>query len=82
MDDDKKLEAIRRKTRQRLIFTGITLVLYFSYVFNYTTDNPLLGRLVGDSHISGSLVMFVCLIVSFIGLELLFLAINRHRGED
>ena len=82
MDDDKKLEAIRRKTRQRLLFTGITLALYFSYVLNYTEAGAFMGGMLGDSHVSGSLMMFVFLILSFIGLELLFLALTRNRGEE
>ena len=77
MDKDEKLEIIRRKTRQRLLFALITLTLYFSYVLNYTGSG--LGERLGDSWVTGSLVMFICLILSFIGLELLFLALNREK---
>ena len=78
MDKEQKLELIRRKTRQRLLFTVLTLVLYFSYVFNYTAIGEALGERIGLSQVTGSLVMFVCLILVFIGLEVLFLALNRE----
>jgi predicted branched-subunit amino acid permease len=81
VDKNDKLQIIQRKTRQRLIFAGISLCFYFSYVLNYTSGSSLGDRL-GTSHVTGSLLMFVLLILSFIGLELLFLAINRSdKGE-
>lgn len=82
MNNEKKIEVIRRKTRQRLLFAAITLVLYFSYIFNYTTGGAFLGEMLGDSHVSGSLVMFACLIVCFIGLEILFLVLNPKHEEE
>jgi len=79
VDNKDKIEAIKRKTRQRLGFTVLTLGLYFSYVLNYTSWGAFLGNTLGDSHISGSLVMFAGLILVFICLELVFLQINRDR---
>ena len=34
---DANIEAVHRKTRQRLLFTGIHLVLYFSFTLNWTS---------------------------------------------
>ena len=81
MDNEQKLAHIQRKTRQRLGFTLVTLLLYFSYALNYSTVGAFLGDKIGGTHITGSLVMFACLILTFIGLELLFLGLNRDREE-
>jgi uncharacterized membrane protein (DUF485 family) len=80
--DKNKIEAIRLKTRRRLLFTGITLVLYFSYVvLNYTSLGSFMHKPIGDSLITGSLVLFPSLILIFIVLEVLFLFLNR-RGDS
>ncbi len=83
MSQDRKLHAIARRTRRRLLFSLVTLLLYFSYVLNYTAGADRLGARLGNSYVTGSLLMFVCLILSFIALELLFLALSRRqeRGE-
>lgn len=81
MDREQKIQRIQRKTRQRLLFAGITLVMYFSYVLNYTAAGSFLGEKIGSSQITGSLAMFMGLIVIFICLELIFLALNRHEGK-
>jgi len=72
--------VIRRKTRQRLGFALVVLVLYFAYVLNYLPSGRFLGARLGDSWVTGSLLMFVGLIVVFILLELVFLALNRDDG--
>lgn len=81
MDDNQKLKIVHARTRRRLIFAGITLLLYFSFVLNWTGiaggPGAGLGLRLGDTHITGSLLMFALLIVVFIGMELLFLLINR-----
>ena len=82
MDNNEKLRVIARKTRQRLLFALITLVLYFSYVLNYTGLGEALGARIGGSYLTGSLVMFICLILVFIGFELIFLALNRTGKGD
>ena len=80
--DKNKIEAIRLKTRRRLLFTGITLTLYFSYVvLNYTSLGSFLHQPIGDSMITGSLVLFASLILIFIVLEVLFLFLNS-RGDS
>ncbi len=77
MTEQQRLEAIRRKTRQRLGFALLVLVLYFAYVLNYLPLGGFLGERLGDSRVTGSLLMFAGLIVVFILLELLFLVLNR-----
>ena len=81
MNERRKIEVVKRKTRLRLLFTALTMGLYFSYLFNYTSAGAFLGDRIGDSSISGSLVMYAGLIVVFIVLELFFLQINRSRDE-
>lgn len=82
MDKNQKLQVIARKTRQRLLFTLTLLVAYFSYVLNYAVLNEYLGAFIGESHITGSLLMFICLILFFIGLEVLFLALNARNNRQ
>jgi len=79
MVNKEKLEFIKRKTRQRLVFTAITMVLYFTYVLSYTSAGSFLSDTLGQSHVSGSLALYTGLIVVFILLELLFLFINRDK---
>ena len=81
MNNLQKIQAVKRKTRLRLVFTVLTMGLYFSYIFNYTSAGAFLGDRLGDTSISGSLVMYAGLIVVFIVLELFFLQINRSRDE-
>lgn len=78
MEPSEKLAAIRRKTRQRLLFSLVSMLLYFSFVLNWTGAGDALGAPLGDSAVSGSLLMFASLIVIFIGLEILFLLLNRN----
>lgn len=78
MSDSDKLAAIRAKTRTRLLFALVTLGCYFAFVMNWV-DGPdrALAQTLGESHINGSLLFFVGLIILFILLELLFLFIYR-----
>ena len=57
MNKIQKIEAVKRKTRLRIVFTLLTMGLYFSYVLNYTSGGAFLGDSLGNSSISGSLVM-------------------------
>ncbi|MFO7549898.1 MAG: hypothetical protein R6W80_00720 [Haliea sp.] len=85
MDTAAKLQVIRARTRRRFVFTLITLVLYFSFVLNWTAVGGRLGERLGASHITGSLLMFAALIVFFILLELVFLLLNQatsRSGEE
>ena len=72
--------VIRRKTRQRLGFALVVLVLYFAYVLNYLPLGSFLGKRLGESWVTGSLLMFAGLIVAFLLLELVFLVLNRDKG--
>lgn len=80
MDNDNKLRLIQAKTRRRLLFTLLTLILYFSFVLNWTDTGAALTRRLGDSHITGSLLMFAATIVVLVLLELVFLLINLRIG--
>jgi uncharacterized membrane protein (DUF485 family) len=79
MTTEEKIKAVKRKTRLRLIFTAITMVLYFSYVLSYTTMGSFLSDTLGESHVSGSLALYATLIVVFIIIELLFLYLNADK---
>ena len=81
MDERRALAAIRRRTRRRLGFSLAVLVLYFGYVLNYLPSGAFLGRKIGESQVTGSLLMFAGLIVFFILLELVFLALNRESRD-
>lgn len=80
MNQDNRLGLIRLKTRRRLLFTLITLLLYFSFVSNWTGLGAGLRQRLGDTHITGSLVMFVALIVLLLLLEVVFLWLNLRAG--
>ncbi|MBE9539028.1 MAG: DUF485 domain-containing protein [Proteobacteria bacterium] len=82
MDKKEKLEVIKRKVRQRFLFSAFTIALYFSYVLNYTSAGSFLSKQIGDTHITGSLALYAALIVVFIILELIFLQINRDKKTD
>jgi len=82
MDTREKLAHIKRKIRLRLAFAAFTMMLYFSYALNYTAVGSFLGDPLGESHITGSLAMYVGLIALFIVLELIFLGINRDKKAD
>ncbi|MEM6582718.1 MAG: DUF485 domain-containing protein [Pseudomonadota bacterium] len=73
MENETQRAAIRRKTRMRLSFALVTLLLYFCFVLNYVSIGDFLSQRLGSSWITGSLAMFVLLIVTFIVLEFVFL---------
>jgi hypothetical protein len=64
---DANIEAVHRKTRQRLLFTGIHLVG--------------LGGYLGETRLTGSLMMFVVLVFTFILLETIFLVLSRREAR-
>lgn len=82
MSNEEKLAQVRRKTRQRLGYTMVILVLYFSFALNWVGLDDVLGATVGDTAVTGSLIMFASLIVIFIGLEVLFLYTTRKDDEN
>ncbi len=79
MTTEEKIKAVKRKTRQRLIFTAMTMVLYFSYVLSYTNMGSFLSDTLGESHVSGSLALYAALIVIFIIIEVFFLYLNADK---
>lgn len=83
MNDSDRLRAVRARTRRRMVFSLLVLTLYFSFVLNWTEAGAFLARPLGGTQITGSLVMFVTLILLFIGLELVFLWFyRRERSGD
>jgi len=82
MDKRREIEWVRRKTRRRLLYTGAVLVLYFSFVINWTGLGECLGNGLADSAITGSLLTFALLVIGLIALELLFLAASRERNDQ
>jgi len=78
---DRKLEFVQRKTRRRLVFTAVHLVLYFSFMLNWTETGGFLREHLGTSPVTGSILMFVALIVIFIALEFLFIALGREAKQ-
>jgi uncharacterized membrane protein (DUF485 family) len=82
LDDNAKLRMIRRKTRQRLAFALVTLLLYFSFALNWTAAGRGLSTRLGDSWVTGSLLMFAVLIILFIVMELVYLRLNRRGAMD
>lgn len=73
---DKKLAHVQKKSRRRVIFTLLVLALYFSFSLNWFGFGDGLRATMGETPITGSLLMFITLIVGFIALEFLFLAIS------
>ena len=72
-NDNEKLAAIRRKTRQRYLFTLVTMGLYFSFTLNYTETGGEVIDLLAIGMVPGPVVMFMFLVITFIALELVFL---------
>ena len=74
---DSSVAAVHKKTRLRLFFTAVHLVLYFSFTLNWTGWGSGLASRLGSSEITGSLLMFVLLVLIFISLETLFMVLSR-----
>ena len=79
--NDPRLAYVQRKTRRRLAFSAVHLVLYFSFTLNWTSLGAPLREQLGVSHVTGSLLMFIALILIFIGMELLFLRLDRKGAQ-
>ena len=83
MNEKHLLARVRSHTRRRLVFSLLILIGYFSFVLNWLPPGEGLTRRIGASHVTGSLAMFMLLIVAFILLECLFLWRQRRReGSD
>jgi hypothetical protein len=79
---DPRLASVQRKTRRRLVFTAIHLALYFTFTLNWTQWGAALSRPIGGGLLSGAIVMFIVLVLVFIGLEFLFLSLDKRQGES
>ncbi|WP_195891507.1 DUF485 domain-containing protein [Luminiphilus syltensis] len=79
MIEDPRLVQVQRKTRLRLLFSGVTLLFYFSFSLNWMNLGSFLREPIGDSVINGSIVMFVLLILGFIAAEMIFMLISRRE---
>ena len=80
--DSEILHRVQRKARRRLLFTGLILVFYFSFVLNWTSLGTGLKNSLPGLAITGSLLMFILLLVGLILLELVFIFLGRDRSEE
>lgn len=67
---------IRRRNRRRFVFSALTIALYFSFVFNWTDGGALLARRVSGSLLTGGILMFIALVISFTVLEYIYLRLS------
>ncbi len=82
MKSDRVRNFLRRQIRRRFLFASVTLIIYFSYALNYTEVGSFLNQRLGSSYISGSLLMYGLIIVSSIGLELIFLRTQEEISSE
>ena len=82
MKSDKVRHFIERRIRRRFLFAGVSLILYFSYALNYTEMGSFLNQRLGNSYISGSLLMYALIIISSIGLEWIFLRTQEDMSSQ
>ncbi len=78
---DPRLEYVRRKTRRRLLFSAAHLVLYFSFTLNWTSFGHVLSSQLGGGPMTGSLLMFILLVLIFLGMESVFLLFDREADK-
>lgn len=85
-DKQDKLALIKRTTRRRFAFTLVTLLLYFSFALNWTEFGAGMSTGIGTTSITGAMLMFALLIVTFVALEYLFLRVTgvslRKQDND
>lgn len=77
--EDQLLEAIRKKTRLRFLFACVTVVLYGSFVLAYTEAGFFLRETIGNSSVTGVLVLFWGLILIFLLMEYIFISVNKEK---
>ncbi len=82
MKSDRVRNFLQRQIRRRFLFASVTLIIYFSYALNYTEVGSFLNQRLGSSYISGSLLMYGLIIVSSIGLELIFLRTQEEISSE
>lgn len=75
---DPRLEYVRKKTKRRLLFSAIHLVLYFSFTLNWTAVGSVLASTLGGGPMTGSILMFVVLVLLFLAMESVFLRFDRE----
>lgn len=77
--EDRLLEAIRKKTRLRFLFAFFTVVLYGSFVLAYLEAGFFLRETIGNSSVTGALVLFWGLILIFLLMEYIFISLNKEK---
>ena len=82
MKSDRVRYFLRRQIRRRFLFASVTLIIYFSYALNYTEIGSFLNQRLGNSYISGSLLMYGLIIISSIGLEWIFLRTQEEMSSE
>ena len=82
MKSDRVRNFLQRQIRRRFLFASVTLIFYFSYALNYTEVGSFLNQRLGSSYISGSLLMYGLIIISSIGLELIFLRTQEEISSE
>ena len=82
MKSDRVRNFLRRQIRRRFLFASVTLIIYFSYALNYTEIGSFLNQRLGNSYISGSLLMYGLIIISSIGLEWIFLRTQEDMSSE
>ena len=82
MKSDRVRNFLRRQIRRRFLFASVTLIIYFSYALNYTEIGSFLNQRLGNSYISGSLLMYGLIIISSIGLEWIFLRTQEEMSSE
>ena len=73
---------IRERTRRRFFFTGLHLLLYFSFSLNWTSWGGSLANRLGATHLTGAILMFVLLVAIFIVLESVFLWLSQREERS
>ncbi len=82
MKSDRVRNFLQRQIRRRVLFASVTLIIYFSYALNYTEIGSFLNQRLGNSYISGSLLMYGLIIISSIGLEWIFLRTQEEMSSE
>lgn len=77
-----KDRLLKERTRRRFLFTGLHLLLYFSFSLNWTSWGSFLAERLGATYLSGAIVMFVALVVLFIVLESVFLWLSQREERS